>query len=303
MNDSKEFALYIDHLRKSRNISREDFVKDIVSMRQYYRFISGESSLKNETINSLMEKLEITSLVAYGSFIRQESQVFKELSDVYVLVQGFKFIQARNLFKSIDHSSVISFQHKKFYEFLEIVIDDHFNKTPKEIQVKKIEKMIDYPNVLNKGILTFIETNCLFYISDYLIRERKDFRVAEHTYKMLTDYDKRYIGQMTNSLATFYSTCARNLGQIGEYEKALFIANEGIKVAKKYGFLNGFTNLLYYKALAERDLEIDNNTSLIRLFSFLISQDDEEKSKTYSKLIKQHFNITQQDIIDYKQKK
>ena len=49
--NNNDFAQFIDELRESRNISREKLVDGIISQRQYYRFLNGDSSLKNDIID------------------------------------------------------------------------------------------------------------------------------------------------------------------------------------------------------------------------------------------------------------
>ena len=41
-NILNDFGLFIDNLRKSRNMSREDFINGIISIRQYQRYVNGE---------------------------------------------------------------------------------------------------------------------------------------------------------------------------------------------------------------------------------------------------------------------
>ena len=156
--------------------------------------------------------------------------------------------------------------------------------------------------VLENEMLSFFEISALFFISGYIQKTDKDYRIANYSYDMLLNKKSFIISSMKYSLILFYSMTARNLGYIKEYEKSLNIANEGIRIAKRYGILNSLDNLLFYKALGEKNLNQINlyKITLTRLFSLLKAENDNEKSEVFNKYIYKNFGIREHELIEYK---
>ena len=90
-NTSQEFGLFIDNIRNSRNMSREDFVEGILSTRQFQRYLKGESSITNDKIFQLVDKLEMNILNVYKLFINRENTEYKLVHNIYNLIISFNF--------------------------------------------------------------------------------------------------------------------------------------------------------------------------------------------------------------------
>lgn len=302
MKNSNEFAHFIDNFRKSRNITREDFVDGIISLRQYYRFIKGDSSLKSESINSLLERLEINTIDLYGQFIKKKNESLKNLIDSYNLISLMEYDKAKVMLAKINESDLQSVQDIKFLRYLLASLNFHLKLESEEKSMNKIIEIIDYPKILNKDILTFYEITGLFSITTYLIRHKNDYRVAIFTYEVLNDPRKYYVNNMKSSINSFYASASKNLGIIGEIEKSLEMADKGIQEAKASGTITNLPILFYCKALSEYNLNMTSQyqKTLIRLFGLLNVQDDEKKSEFYKKLIVKQFDIKESDLIIYK---
>lgn len=302
MPGTNGFAKFIDELRDSRNMSRENFAKGIISIRQYYRYIRGESSLKDETINKLLERLEINSLEAHAKFIHEENVNLKDLNKVYSNIRSLNYKKAERYLSKVDYSSLESNTTKKYYKFLQYSLDYYKDYDLKDEAIKSIIELIDYPSILEKDILTFYELSALFFVADYLIKIKNDYRVAEFTYDVLINQEKHYISHMPNNLISLHASSARYLGKIGEFEKSLNIAKIGIQKARQLASYNNLANLLLYKAVSEKNLRLgkDSKESLTRLFSLLKALDDEKKSSTFKKYIQRFFDIKESDLIKYK---
>jgi len=59
---SKELCNYLERLRSARNMSQESFTTGITSLRQYRRYLSGESDLPFQVIDQLCDRLGIQTI-------------------------------------------------------------------------------------------------------------------------------------------------------------------------------------------------------------------------------------------------
>ena len=57
--DNVKLINYMENLRYERNLTQEEYLFDVVSQRQYYRYRKGESEISLEIIDKLANKLKI----------------------------------------------------------------------------------------------------------------------------------------------------------------------------------------------------------------------------------------------------
>ena len=58
LDQTQEIVAFIDNLRDDRNMSQGDFLHNIVSMRQYRRYLSGESTMSYTILDQLAKRLD-----------------------------------------------------------------------------------------------------------------------------------------------------------------------------------------------------------------------------------------------------
>jgi transcriptional regulator with XRE-family HTH domain len=301
MTSSKDFAQFIDELRDSRNITKKDFAENIVSLRQYYRFIKGEYSLKSESINALLDKLEINTIQAYESFRKKRNNNYSMLSDVYVNLYNNNLKDANKLFKKIEKDSISTSYNKKYYSLIETLLEIYQEKTLKKTGMKKILTILDYPKIMEKDVLSFVEITGLLFVSDYLLKN-DDFRLAAFSYELISSQEDTSKKKINDYSFPFYITTSRNLGIIGKTEQSLIVANKGISLYENHKGFNLFASLLYYKALDEKVLFEDSRykDTLRKLFAILYVQSNTKIREDIGKSIYKNFGIREHELIEYK---
>lgn len=292
-----DFALFIDELRKSRNISRTDFVEDIVSERQYYRFIKGESSLKSETLVNLLLKLEISLPKIFKSFHVQTNFQHKELLKIYQNLYTNNEKLAYDSISKFDKHLITTDFDKKLYDFITYTSSAKLKLISMEQATNKIIELIDYPNILSKQSINIIESSGLIYISRYLF-DKGDKRIASYSYDLINTIDKNAVWELNYP---FYSTTAQSLGKIKEYSKCLKVCERGLVEFSNNTEINVYELLLYLQALSEKFLNKHDayRKSLTRLFAQLYAEDNQNRFKEYEKLVEKNFNIKVSDLIKF----
>src|SRR5690606_12542881 len=141
ITETKELARYIEKLRSLRNISQEDFVDGVVSLRQYRRYMQGTSAIQMKIIKQLAEKLsfkpvyillefESEKLTQYinqqltvvsGHNVRTVVLVLQQLSKYYGMIEDYhKVLEFTN--SAIDYSikmkSMYSLDYLFYYQAL-----------------------------------------------------------------------------------------------------------------------------------------------------------------------------------------
>lgn len=262
---NNSFAQFIEELRISRNLSRDDFLEGVISKRQYQRFLNGESSIKNDVMTRLLTKLEINSLDVYYQNIMNTEQHSRDIRKAHELYVSYNYTEAYNILKSIDIKEIKSSYDVKFYNYLLTSLEIYFKKIPESVGVDKITKMINYPEILNSQILTLLEINSLLYISDYMIKKKNDHRIPSFLYKIFKDETNIYNQINPFYRPILYSNLSRALGFIDKYKKSVKIAEIGIKQCEQHQILAGLSHLLYYKAIGSKQINVDEKEIIYTL--------------------------------------
>jgi len=301
MQNNNDFAVFIDELRESRNITRETFVDGVISLRQYYRFIKGESSLKTDLVNKLLDKLHIDSIMTFESYRQISNSINRKLSNIYIKIYSDDFVGAKKDLKELDYSTFTSQYNKKFYKFIDAIIRKNDPDSDDDTITQEITEIIDYPNLLNKKTLSFVEVAAIMLVSKELVK-KGDNRLAEYCYNLVKNDDSNIKHQINNYTFAFYSTTARNLGQIGKVEESYEVTKEGIKIFQTHEPLNSYAALYFFQALAERDLFDDNRhlEALRKMFMTLRLQASKQFAEGMRVAAKRSFDIEEKDLIIYK---
>ncbi len=290
------FALFIDELRESRNISKPEFVKDVISIRQYQRYLNGESALKSDALIKLFDKLQLNTSSIVKLITNNAYTKYSELLDAYNALYKNEYKNANDLLKHIVYSDIQSSFQKKMYRLVDTISSYNLNLKDKNTAIEEMKEIIDYPNILKKTSLNLIETSGLHFISSKLT-EQGDYRIANFTYDRLM----RKSGDTTKSIndIILYSSIAKSLGIINEFEKAYNISKLGIEEYVYTSGLNILEGLLYLQALSEKNLGKKNayKKTLSRLFAQLYAEGNDERFQEYEKLVNRVFNLKVNDLI------
>ncbi|QMS85606.1 helix-turn-helix domain-containing protein [Candidatus Xianfuyuplasma coldseepsis] len=295
-----EFAQFIDQLRLSRNMSREDLVEGIISLRHYYRFIKGETTINSNVLIQFLERLELSETQLFGNFYSASDELYKKLIEIYrkVYVDDLKI--AYELFSSIEKTDLDNETNKKFYEFVNLLLSVKQDRLTYNEASTQLILLIDYPNVLKKDVLTFVEKSALIYLVNYLTLQ-KDYRIANFFYKIVQNEINN--GSNTdNTTIPFRIITAKCLGIVDEHEKALNLLQSAQNTFIVSDNFLPMINLFYYKAVAEKKLYDDYRyrTSLQKMFALLNISDNYSIKEGYKKTIYKTFELLEQDLVEFK---
>ncbi len=298
--NNNDFAKFIDEIRESRKMSREELVDGILSIRQYFRFIKGESSLKNQTISELLERLEIADVVSYEYFKRRNDDNFVKLKEIYQYVFKNDLKTANKMISDFDESTLELSSNKKFFSFIKEYLGQQQELWSYETAVQRVLDLIEYPDVLDKQVHSFVEKTALVYATNYLLKQ-KDFRISTYYYNLV----KKEIDTKTHDeeyRIAFRVMAAKSLGYIQEFNKALYILKDTEQQFFKGIEFMPMITLYYYKALVERDMYDDETykRSLRKMYCLINLLDDRTQTEKIEQSVERLFNIKEVELIQFK---
>jgi hypothetical protein len=302
MSTSKEFANFLEELRKSRNFSREQLTDGIISLRHYYRFINGESSLRNETVSALLDRMEINPFEAYSKYAERENEQHRLLYEVYGLVKASKYSEALSIFKTINPNQISISRHQKLYDFLDIILLSENDDIDEEIRYEELCNLIDYPEILDNNIFTTYELNALILISNYLVKTTQDFTVTNFLYRVLTDTDKYYHLHGSENKIGIFASVAKDMGRQRKYNESLELCKIAYNYSIESNSIKGMPSLLLTKAVTEKHLSLKDDylLTLQKIFALLKFLDNPALHKIFSQSIMKIFDTEEKELIDWK---
>ena len=288
-----DFGRFLDSLRKSRNMSREEFVEDIISLRQYQRFVNGESSINNEKLYKLIDKLGMSYFNVHKLYFNSEENIISKLNSIYGAIIRDNMTLASDLIEKISLIELFNEYSKAYFKLCELLILKKTKKMPDSLVTQKLKNLIDYPNCLNNKIINFVEYISFIHISSYSSDNYDDSRILNFLYDKIKSNSISTDSILISYMPSTYAHIARRLGIIGEYRKALSISQKGIEWCLKYENYNSLTHLLMYKSFSLKDLgRLEESLIAARkVFALLFVEGKEIKTKKFTKTFERTFNM------------
>ncbi len=282
----------IDELRQERKMTREDLCEDIMSVRNYQRFVAEEVNVSNDKLSKLIDKLSLDYFTVREISRHRGEGKYTQIHQVYQLMQSNSDQQAYDDLKKIKRQNIDSEYMTLFYDYLKIDLERQLKVISQEEAVNQLMELIDYPNILEFEVLNFIELNILVILNLHFSKLEDD-KISQFLYKFLLEENLQEKGLNESFLPSLYSSTAQSLGTFTKYEQALEISNKGIEECMKLKMFTTLHQLLFFKALSHSKLnqEQEKITTLKRLYTLLYTLDEEDKSKEYFETIKTVFNI------------
>jgi len=293
-----DFGAFLDSLRKSRNMSREEFIEDIMSLRQYQRYVNGESSLNNDKLFRLIDRTGMNFLTVHRLYIIRNSEQQPILNSIYKEIISDNYNSAKKLIKQISEDALNDEYAKSFFELCKLILHRRTNTMPSNLIVDKLKKLIGYPDCMKNEIISFVEYIAYLDISNHSLDSNDSLKIVNFLYKKIKEDNLVSDSSQILYLPSTYSHIASKLGVFKEYEKALVIAQKGIDFCLRFDSLNSLALLFYYKAISLQYLgkREDALISAKKTFSILFVENKENKTLNFIKSFEKNFNMKASEL-------
>lgn len=298
---SKDLSLFFDTLRFERGLSQEDFVFDVVSIRQYRRYLKGECKIPESVISQLSKRLGFKPEHIIFDFESARIDESKKITAYYNSVINNDNDKIKEYKDSLDLNKIFDRNNRMLYQFAEYILMFRNKKMHEADLVSRIKTMINYPEIMNMTRYSSAEVILMSNLISYKSFHDKE-SVAERLQSFVRDsshvisgYNERIKYLCLQRLSDYH-------GMQNHYFEVLSLCNlalDGLIQLKSYYLMDFF---YYHKALAYFYLnDLDNHKeSLYRCYCILHAEYIKAKIEKFSKRIENDFHINfNQFIIDY----
>lgn len=250
--DVVKLLIFMDNLRYERKLTQETYLQDIISQRQYYRYLYGESNPPLEVIIKLSKKLNLAIDRLINQYKLDEENEGKEVQKYFNYVINKELDKAKAMFIELSNKKIMNNINKMFIDLAKTLFDFNIGTISKIELVERVKKIIDFERLMKNEVLNDIELYMLGLIMEYSNRDRKNI-LEKILYlrkrgKILASGNRLY-----NTQVYFWIT--KNLGRLNMLYKVIEISEKAIEYCNKEYSHYLLEYFYYYKMLAYHKLE------------------------------------------------
>jgi transcriptional regulator with XRE-family HTH domain len=289
---SNTLCIYIESLRIARHISQEAFLHEIVSIRQYRRYLRGESDIPFSVISQLTARLGLKTDTILREFEVAKIEETEKINSLYNLAVNYDHKKFAELAKTISIEHIIEQSNVLLYKH-SIMLNKYYSNKITADQVKKMSMdLINYPTVLQQGVLNTIELLILTFLIDVLPIEEQS-KIIDTITLYLNDSKVIVSGGNERVLTLILARLAKHSGILESYDQVIKFCNLAIKRNKTLHSFYIMDYLYYYKSLAYYSLNDQENfeIAITKCFNILEFEGNEIKTKKFINLINEDYNI------------
>ncbi len=298
---SRGLSLFFDNVRLSRGLTQEEFVFDIVSMRQYRRYLSGECKISQTVVRQFSERLGLKPehiIMDYEASKVDETQL---VIDFYNYAANYDYENANRMRKSINLNLLEERVNRIFYEHTCAFLDYQTKKITEFEFIQKNIELVNYPEILNYYKISGIELVIMGSLLNHV--GFKDREMLADKIKSILMNPKIIIGGYIQSHKFLcVQMVARYYGINGEFQKVIDLCEHAIKQLKKIRLYYMFDYCYYYISLAYDALGNipARDEAIFRCYSVIMAENNPAKLKKFTDLIEADYKINLKSyMLDY----
>jgi len=302
---SQELCNYLERLRSARNMSQETFTTGVVSLRQYRRYLNGESDIPFQVVDQLSEKLGVQTinLLREIEVARLEEQ--KEIDEFYNNVANYNFDAVKEKIAYLESKEFVDVSNKMLFDHALCMYKLFTNQINRDTAASFNKNLINMNNIHKQSIFTEVEMLVLSSILDFSDDVKETSFISEKLKSYLLDTSAIIGSNYSMGFNLVLYRLSKYSGKNKNYNDEIMYCDLGIKRNMKLSNMYLLEYFYYFKALAY--FRMDNyelyEQSLVRCFNALELENFDKKIKKFTDLINEDFNIDfKQFIIDYYEK-
>lgn len=284
MNTTK-LINFMEELRYQRKLTQEEYLHDVVSQRQFYRYKKGESEVPFEVVDKLVKKLGIPYINVMIQFVDETKKSKKLVQEYFNLVVNKKHKEAECVFEEIDRNNLIDDDSKLLVKAGKILYTYNGGFFSKLELCTQLKENTNYKNMIKKEAYHDFEIYLLGLIMEHSEKDRPV--IMKKLMNVLRD-KKMYIRDNMVYMMQVYFWVIKQLGRDKKYNYVITYAEKAIWLSNKYYSFYCLNYFHYYKALAHLRLNQSNEFEdcLYKAIILCLFQNSDRSSKFMNTIYK-----------------
>ncbi len=295
---TRDLCIYLDSIRAGKKISREEFIFEVISLRQFNRYLHGEAEIPHHILVKLSNKLDMKSLHILSNFEKTKKLETDRINLFFKDIVNYDYKSAAMFIKNTDVDKIIESRNKVYYRHGVIMYNFHTKKTSSVQTAHLNASLINYPKILSYEYLDFIDLLILSSLLDLSSFENQE-KIIEKIYQVINNNEKLVDGNNNFTYPYILVKLSKVYGMRDNLDKVIELCDKGIKRSyrtRNYYLLEYF---YYYTALSHYKLgDIEKcYDNVFYCYTVLNLSRDINKFKKFDDLIKEDFNIRYREFM------
>ncbi len=302
---SQELCNYLERLRSARNMSQETFTTGVVSLRQYRRYLNGESDIPFQVVDQLSEKLGVQTINLLREIEAARLEEQKDVDEFYNHVANYNFDVVKEKIAYLESKEFVDVSNKMLFDHALCMYKLFTNQINRDTAASFNKNLINMNKIHKQSIFTEVEMLILSSILDLTDDAKEASFISEKLKFYLMDSSTIISSNYNLGFNLVLYRLSKYSGKNKNYDDVIVYCDLGIKRNMKLTNMYLLEYFYYFKALAyyrQENYELYEK-SLVRCFNALELENFDKKIKKFTDLINEDFNINfKQFIIDYYEK-
>ncbi|PKK94204.1 MAG: hypothetical protein CVV61_00730 [Tenericutes bacterium HGW-Tenericutes-6] len=296
---SQELCNYLERLRSARNMSQETFTTGVVSLRQYRRYLNGESDIPFQVVDQLSEKLGVQTinLLREIEAVRLEEQ--KEIDEFYNNIANYNFEPVKDKIALLEQREFVDVSNKMLFDHAIYMYKLFTNQISRETAATLNRELFNMNKIHKQSIFTEVEMFVLSSILDLSDDEKETHFISEKLKNYLLDSSSIVGSTYGFGFNLVIYRLSKYSGKNKNYQDVLEYCDFGIQ--RNFKLLNFYLMeyFFYFKSLAYYrmgDYE-KYEDSLVKCFHALQLEGNNKKNQKFTDLIQKDFDVNLVDLV------
>lgn len=291
-NYSIELTRFFDKIRYLRHMTQAELVGDVVSLRQFRRYLNGTYIMPQYVINAFSARLGFKPEYIVLEFESDKKRETQNLNEFHNLIVTNNLVAAKDMLKRDIFKFVLDYNNQIFFQYTMILFKFYTKEISEAVAVVQTKQLINYEKVLNNDVFSSTEIIILTSLMGYPSFDEKE-RLVKLFEKYMLDPSLVISGNNITNILLCMNYIIEFYGMNENYEKVITLSNQAIGFAMKAKTFYLLVDFYYYLALAYYALKdtISYEASLFHCYNALHMENNSSKTKKYYKLIEADFGI------------
>lgn len=291
-NYSIELTRFFDKIRYLRHLTQAELVDEIISLRQFRRYLNGTYIIPQYVINAFSVRLGFKPeylVVEFESDKKRETHLDFEFHN---LIVTHNLITAKDMLNRETFNFILDYNNQIFFQYSMILFKFYSKQISESTAIFQTKQLINYEKVLSNDIFSSTEIIILISLMGYPSFDEKG-RLVKLLEKYMLDPSLVISGNNITNILLCMNYILEFYSMNENYEKVILLSNQAIGFAMKAKTFYLLVDFYYYLALAYYALKDTTNyeTSLFHCYNTLHMENNQSKTKKYYKLIEADFGI------------
>lgn len=301
---SREMCVLLDDFRQKKKLSMIKFTDEIVSLRQYKRYLYGTSEMPFKMFVDLCSRIQTDPMYLIFELERKRIEQLTTLDDLNQAIITNDYKKADEIIEQFKAETLLDQANETYFQVQLLLMGFYKKEMPDVFYANQCAKLINYPAILTHDILSSIEMSGLALMLNFLPQPERQ-PVLDKLDRIVTEKAFEFINKDFYMLNSIRLKLAREYGMLRDFDKVIPLCEQVVRACENYQSYFNLDLAYYYLALSYmhlKDMEKAHHY-LEKMYFALKVKPNVSAYEKYNKLIQKDFGFDFDALIQNRQPK